>query len=170
MYHQYLAVGSTAGTDTNHGYPHGTGYFIGQSTWNALEQQHAGTSGLQRQGVIDQGACLCFFPTLDLVTADHVHRLRCQPEMHTNGYAVAYQCGYRRRQPARTLYLDHVRAGLHQLCAAVDRLFQRGVTHERKIRHDEGANVAAPNRAGVVGHVFNRYRQSAVMALQHHSQ
>ena len=73
-------------------------------------------------------------------------------------------------QPAAAFQLDHVGAGLHQLGAVGQSLFQGGVGHERQIGHDQCALVAALDRSCVVRHVVDADRQGAVVTLQDHTQ
>ena len=137
---------------------------------NAFEQQDARAGFFENQRFFDDRVRLIRVAALHAIAADPVDRLRRQAHVRAHRYAAFGQQPARLGEPRAAFEFYDVRAGAHQRCRALQRLAFGRITHERQVRHDQRAAIAAMHAVHVIDHVVERDGQRAVVTLQHHAE
>ena len=93
-----------------------------------------------------------------------------QPHVNAHGNAALGQKADSACQPGGTFDFHYMGTSAHEYGSIGQGLIFRGIAHERHVADQQSPFIGAVNAGSVIGHLLQRYRQSAVMTLQHHAQ
>ncbi|CAH1702002.1 hypothetical protein BOSEA1005_21701 [Hyphomicrobiales bacterium] len=170
--HKYLPVAGRRGADAD-GRDRDPGGDIGRERLGHCLQHHGEGTGLRhRLGIGDDRRPFRPAAPLGLEAAEHVHRLRRQPDMRHHRDAALDQEGDGLRHALPAFELQRPATGfLHDAGGVTERLFRAFlVAAEGHVDDDQRPPGAAHHRLPVQDHHFQRHRHGTVEAVHDHAE